>query len=132
MALNMKNMIPLITGGGSGIGLGLAKEFLKRGSPKVLITGRRLEVLEQAAAQHTGPGQIFYTVSDAGNASDRASLLEWVKEHHPDTTALVNNAGIQRRGSPSDDTGSWEERAAEIEINVCGPGEWMNGARLIP
>lgn len=38
--LPMQQMIPLVTGGGSGIGLALVKEFIKRGAPKVLITGR--------------------------------------------------------------------------------------------
>jgi uncharacterized oxidoreductase len=94
-------------------------EFLKRGSPKVLITGRREAVLKEAAAKY--PGQIFYLVNDAGSASDREALLEWVKTDHPDCNALVNNAGILRGVAPALDTAAWEERATEIEINFAGP-----------
>mmetsp|Transcript_36865 Transcript_36865/g.80848 ORF Transcript_36865/g.80848 Transcript_36865/m.80848 type:complete len:261 (-) Transcript_36865:114-896(-) len=117
--VDMSKVIPLVTGGGSGIGLGLVEEFLKRGSPKVLITGRREEVLKQAAAKHEG--KVFYCVSDAGSAADRAQLLEWVIANHSDCNALVNNAGIQRRIPPALDTAPWEERAPEIEINFAGP-----------
>jgi uncharacterized oxidoreductase len=117
--INMTRMIPLVTGGGSGIGLGLVKEFIKHGAPKVLISGRRPDVLEQAALQF--PGKVFYHVSDAGSSENRVDLLDWVKSEHPDCNALVNNAGIQRRSSPSEDQASWEERMAEIEINMCGP-----------
>ena len=52
MSLNLKQIIPLVAGGGSGIGLGLVKEFPKRGSPKVVITGRREAVLQQ--------GELFF------------------------------------------------------------------------
>jgi uncharacterized oxidoreductase len=117
--INMELLIPLVTGGGSGIGLGLVTEFIKRGSPKVLITGRRQDVLEQAALQF--PGKVFFTVSDAASVMDRENLLEWVKVEHPDCNALVNNAGIQRRVNPVEDAASWEERMSEIEINFCAP-----------
>ena len=116
--LDGKTLIPLVTGGGSGIGLGLVKEFLKYGAPKVLITGRREHVLKEVAEEY--PGKIFYKVSDAGKASDREDLLQWVKENHPDCNGLVNNAGIQRRIAPAEDNGSWEERSEEIEINFAG------------
>ena len=103
--------------GGSGIGFGLVEQFLKRGCPKVLISGRRDAVLKEAAAQH--PGKIFYVLSDAGVAKDREQLLAWVQKNHPDCNALVNNAGIQRRCAPVQDRGAWTERAAEIDINLC-------------
>jgi uncharacterized oxidoreductase len=115
----MNKIIPLVTGGGSGIGWGLVVEFLKRGSPKVLITGRREAVLKEAAAEY--PGKIFYLVNDAGSISDREALLEWVKSNHPDCNALVNNAGILRAVPPASDKAGWEERATEIEINFAGP-----------
>jgi uncharacterized oxidoreductase len=115
----MNKVIPLVTGGGSGIGWGLVVEFLKRGSPKVLITGRREAVLKEAAAEY--PGQIFYLVNDAGSSADRESLLEWIKTNHPDCNALVKNAGILRNVAPALDMAGWEERATEIEINFAGP-----------
>lgn len=118
--LNLSKIVPLVTGGGSGIGLGLVKEFLKRGSPKVVITGRREAVLQQVA-QELGSDKVAYKVSDAGSATDREALLEWIQSEHSDVNALINNAGIQRRIAPSQDTGSWSERAKEIEINLNGP-----------
>jgi uncharacterized oxidoreductase len=117
--LDMQKIIPLITGGGSGIGLGLVKQFLKRGSPKLLITGRREEVLQSAAGEF--PEQIFYRVSDAGAVQDREDLLTWVQTEHPDCNALVNNAGVQRQFPLHKDDAAWHERAHEIEINLHGP-----------
>ena len=43
--------VPLVTGGGTGIGLGLVEEFLKGGCAKVLITGRRESVMQEARSQ---------------------------------------------------------------------------------
>lgn len=118
-AIDMTQIVPLVTGGSGGIGLGLVKEFLKHGSPKVLITGRHEEALQKVAEEFQG--KVFYKVSDSGQAADRVALLQWVQENHPDCSALVNNAGIQRRVDPVSDDASWEERASEIEINVSGP-----------
>lgn len=67
--------VPLVTGGGSGIGLGLVDEFIKGGCSKVLITGRREAVLMEAAAKY--PGKVHYLVSDVGSAKDRESLFAW-------------------------------------------------------
>ena len=100
--IELSIIVPLVTGGGSGIGLGLVEEFLKRGSPKVLITGRRLDVLQKVS--ETYPGKVFFKQSDAGSANDREALLEWVKAEHSDCNALINNAGIQRRIPMSKDT----------------------------
>jgi uncharacterized oxidoreductase len=119
--LPIKQIIPLITGGGSGIGLGLVKEFVRRGSPKVLITGRREAVLQDVVNQYP-TGTIHYKVSDAGNVADRVALFEWIKREHNDCNALINNAGVQRRVPMVQDTDTkWEDRISEIEINLNGP-----------
>lgn len=117
--LDINKMIPLITGGGSGIGWGFAEEFLKAGAPKVIITGRRLAVLEEAASKY--PGKVFFKVSDAGSEKDRQELLEWIEKEHPDCNALINNAGIQRRIPLVEDTAPWADRETEIQINLAGP-----------
>lgn len=47
--IDTSKIVPLVTGGGTEIGWGLAMEFIKRGSPEVLICGRRECVLKDAA-----------------------------------------------------------------------------------
>jgi uncharacterized oxidoreductase len=117
--IDMKNITPLVTGGGGGIGLGLVKEFLMHGSPKVLITGRHEDALKEVANDYRG--KVFYKVNDAGIVADRLALLEWIKKEHSDCNALVNNAGIQRRVPLVKETVIWEDRVNEIEINLHAP-----------
>jgi uncharacterized oxidoreductase len=117
----MTKLIPLVTGGGSGIGRAIVDQFIHRGAKKVLISGRRESVLQATQASYP-EGVIEYKVSDTGNATDRELLFQWVQTHHPDCNALVNNAGIQRRVPIADDLKTtWEERVTEIEINLHGP-----------
>ena len=121
VALSMTQWIPLVTGGGSGIGRALVDQFIQRGAKKVLITGRRESVLQATQTSYPN-GIIAYKVSDAGSVTDRIELFEWVRTNHPDCNALVNNAGIQRRIPMVHDTETkWEDRVTEIEINLNGP-----------
>ena len=48
---SMKDQIVLITGGGTGIGLGIAKCMLEAGALKVILVGRREEVLQEACME---------------------------------------------------------------------------------
>jgi len=80
----------LITGGGSGIGLALAKGLVDSGN-KVIITGRNQRKLDEANRQVPG----LQTVqSDVTSNSDRENLAQLVTQQYPDFNVLVNNAGI--------------------------------------
>ncbi|OCL05164.1 hypothetical protein AOQ84DRAFT_414170 [Glonium stellatum] len=48
---NVKDMVFVITGGGSGIGAMVAKALGANGAAKVYIVGRRLNKLQEAAEQ---------------------------------------------------------------------------------
>ena len=81
----------LITGGSSGIGLGLASEFIKAGST-VIITGRREGPLKEAQAKYP---KLHYQVNDVSKAEERQKLTQWAIKEFPQLNVLVNNAGIQ-------------------------------------
>lgn len=107
----------LITGGTSGIGLGLAARYRARGD-RVLVTGRDEKRLQQAADTVVG---IEVFVSDIGDPAQRESLASHVAEVMPEIDTVVNNAGIQRRVSLAADHGPWSSAQNEIEVLLGGP-----------
>ncbi len=80
----------LITGGGSGIGLAIARALAAEGV-KVTITGRRREVLEEAAAQTPGLHPLPMDVTD--EASVREGIAAAIAARGA-VTICVANAGI--------------------------------------
>ncbi len=102
-----KNTI-LITGGATGIGLGLAEKFLMQDNI-VIICGRRENRLKEA--QEKIPS-LNIRVCDVTKVADRLSLVKWVLENFPKLNILINNAGIQHNfdlNSPIDIVAVQEE-----------------------
>ncbi|MCZ4511146.1 SDR family NAD(P)-dependent oxidoreductase [Streptomyces sp. ActVer] len=80
----------LITGGTSGIGLGLALRLHEVGN-KVIVAGRRKELLDDITAEHPGIDALVLDVADPDSI---ARARETVAASHPGLNVLVNNAGI--------------------------------------
>jgi uncharacterized oxidoreductase len=106
----------LITGGASGIGLGLTRRFLQQENT-VIVCGRRDEVLEEAAAQNPG---LITKKCDLEDPADREALYAWITKNHPNVNVLVNNAGIQNWISV-DDKDFFRRAQQEIAINIEAP-----------
>lgn len=114
--MQLTNRTVLITGGGSGIGGGLAKAFHALGN-KVIITGRRTQTLQEFASSHRGMD--IFTL-DVANESDIKKLFEEVSLKYPTLDVLVNNAGVMKWydfAKPETlDAGLYEE----LDINLKG------------
>jgi uncharacterized oxidoreductase len=82
----------LITGGGSGIGRGLAEAFHALGN-QVLIAGRRQRALDETT--RANPGMASYAVDLQDPAATREFAAR-ISRDFPALNVLVNNAGIMR------------------------------------
>jgi uncharacterized oxidoreductase len=110
-----KNKI-LITGGASGIGLGLTERFIQENNT-VIICGRREGLLKEVADKFPS---VITKVCDLSNEAGRIELYNWITENHSDLNVLVNNAGIQNWMNISD-SDFYQKTSDEITTNVLAP-----------
>jgi len=111
----------LITGGASGIGLGLTERFVQEGNT-VIICGRRESVLREAAEKFPS---VITKVCDLNAETERVELFNWVSENHPDLNVLINNAGIQQwMDITADDF--FQRAKSEIVTNIEAPLHLMS------
>lgn len=109
----LKNKIALITGGGTGIGLGIASAFVDAGA-KVIITGRRESVLKQAC-DDLGKNT-FYKVMDLTEKEKIPGTISSIEQEIGPIDILVNNAGIHLKKAAQDT--SDEEFAKILNTNL--------------
>jgi uncharacterized oxidoreductase len=90
--MKISNRTVLVTGGTSGIGLGIAEAF-HRSKSIVIVCGRNREKLSMVKEKFP---DITAIPCDVGDALQRKKLAIEVLRRFPDLDVLVNNAGIQR------------------------------------
>jgi uncharacterized oxidoreductase len=107
----------LITGGGSGIGRGMAEEFHRRGN-KVVVSGRRQSALDEVAGANPGIETIVLDITDA---ADIERFGAEVVGRFPELDAVVHNAGIMRNEKLTRPGSMLEEAEATVATNLLGP-----------
>ncbi|TRX54853.1 glucose 1-dehydrogenase [Fulvivirga sp. M361] len=91
---SLKGKLAIVTGGGTGIGLGISKAFIEAGA-RVVITGRREKVLKEAVAE-LGEGA-RYLVNDITDKAGIPALVQEIEKTIGPIEILVNNAGIHHK-----------------------------------
>lgn len=92
--INLKDKVVLITGGGRGLGLVMARRFAKEGA-KIAICSRQKVELDDAERELKAKGaEVFSTVCDIRDESDAVKMVAKVLNHFGRIDVLVNNAGV--------------------------------------
>lgn len=112
----LKGKRALITGGTSGIGLEVARQFIEEGA-RVLVTGMQDETL--AAARQDLQGKALVVKVDAGDAKAQPRLAALIGEHFGQLDVAVLNAGI----GVFRPLEQWDEQAFDrsFDVNFKGP-----------
>lgn len=89
---DVSGLVAVVTGGGTGVGLMLAKTLESNGA-KVYITGRRLEKLQEAAqtAEH---GNLIPIQGSTTSHDDLQKVVDQITKETGYLDVLVNNAGM--------------------------------------
>lgn len=114
--MNITNNTILITGGGSGIGLEIAKAL--SASNKIIITGRNKEKLDTAAKDLEN---VFTIQADITNKDDINRLAEEIKTNFGSLNILINNAGHAYSYALSENADSYSKATEEFATNYFAP-----------
>ncbi|HEY2794943.1 MAG TPA: SDR family NAD(P)-dependent oxidoreductase [Micromonosporaceae bacterium] len=116
--MNLTGNTILITGGGTGIGRGLA-EALQRLGNRVIIAGRNAETLAQVP-------NVDHVVLDVTDPDSIADVTAALLDRYPDLNVVISNAGIMSAvdlRAPLDDA----RLVATIATNLLGPVRLVSG-----
>lgn len=111
--MKFSNNTILITGGGSGIGLALAKAFAARGNA-VIVCGRNANTLE---AVHAGNPSVDTFRCDIASDQDQQRLIDYLSQKYRNLNVLINNAGIQHNYNFADTKSHTSLIEEEVNIN---------------
>ncbi|KAK9794172.1 putative Short chain dehydrogenase [Seiridium cardinale] len=84
-------MVAVVTGGGSGIGLMMARALAGAGAKKVYVLGRRQNVLEQAAKDHSSLSPLE---CDVTSKESLQSAVDTITKETGYVNLLIANSGV--------------------------------------
>ncbi|SRR6266700_1633076 len=123
--MRLTNKVAIVTGGGSGIGEGIAVAFAREGA-RVVIAGRHREKLDRVARE-IGEACLAVT-ADVSNANDVKKLVSAALEKFNRVDVLVNNAAVLLPGTAE----SLKEDDWDQTFNINVRGLWLLSRAVLP
>lgn len=112
-----QNSTILITGGTSGLGYEMAKQYLAFGHT-VIVCSRTLTKLEETKLSL--PNVVTYQC-DISSKDQRIQLQTWLAQNYPKLSIVINNAAIVHKTNFIDDRESYLKLMTELQTNLIAP-----------
>jgi NAD(P)-dependent dehydrogenase (short-subunit alcohol dehydrogenase family) len=122
--VDLSGQVALVTGASKGIGAGIARAFAEHGA-SVMLSSRKIEGLEQAAAAIEGDVEVF--AANAGHPDQARDCVAATIQRFGRLDILVNNAAANPYYGPSIDI-DLPRFDKIVEVNIRGPLVWTQEA----
>ena len=116
--MSVKPKIALITGAGTGIGKATSLALVEAGYD-VVLTGRRVELLQATAEEIGEPGRVLVIPADLADARAVCQLFVKIEKWHERLDLLFNNAGMGAPPVLLEDL-TLEQWKAVVDVNLMG------------
>ncbi|RCU50294.1 MULTISPECIES: SDR family oxidoreductase [Corallincola] len=119
----------IISGGASGIGLGIAEALIAEGA-NLVLTSRRTELLEQEAARLSaiGPGRAIGVGADVRNKQQVQEVAQAALRVFGGIDGLINNSGL----GVGDSIESCSEENWDLVMDTCAKGTFLMTQAVLP
>lgn len=116
--IDLTNKAVVITGGGTGIGAGIARELATAGC-RVMIGGRRAEPLRELAQSVQSSEPVRFAQLDVADDASIREFFRQAREQLGEIDILVNSAGIniQNRSIAAMEPADWDH---VLRVNATG------------
>ncbi|MDH5106656.1 glucose 1-dehydrogenase [Lentilactobacillus diolivorans] len=118
MANRLKDKVAIITGGVSGIGLGIAECYIREGA-KVVLTARKSIDKGKEAVDRFGADKALFVQQDVSQESDWEKVIKAAQDKFGKIDIVVNNAGVPPVNVPIDQL-KIEDWNRIIAVNLTG------------
>jgi NAD(P)-dependent dehydrogenase (short-subunit alcohol dehydrogenase family) len=124
MELRLDGKVALVTGASRGIGKAIAASYAAAGA-KVMLTSRKLDALQAAAAEIDGDTEVF--AANAGDIEGANACVSATVERFGGLDILVNNAATNPHfgATMAIDAGRYDKT---MDVNLRGPVFWCQAA----
>ncbi len=125
----LKNKVALVTGGTSGIGLGIAERFLKEGA-KVVVAGRSKERFEKAIKklEKISSNHVAFASGDVSSTKDSRRMISETIQKFGKIDILVNSAGIYLEKRAEETSEEEWNRIIDVDLK----GVWLCSIAAYP
>ncbi|MBT2135925.1 SDR family oxidoreductase [Croceibacterium sp. LX-88] len=122
---NLTGKVAFITGGASGIGLGMARAFLEEGM-KVSLADWSDDHIAKAKEQLAGNNAVHFVKTNVAERESLRAAVDETLEAFGKIHVLCNNAGVNGGGTAA--SGDFDDWDRAISVNLGGV---VNGTKII-